>query len=202
MRTKYPVLIECSKKQKRKHKRRLRRFRMYYAYRNNGCYYFLGRIDERHFNDLKEYCQYNHLKYRIDNEYGERSTTYRKAFFETYHPIFGNYYFCSYCGKLCSRETITVDHLYPISTVSHDIKLQKKLKRKGITNINDVKNLVPACEACNKQKGRQTGSWIRKGEIGRHQILWIFRHLLRISALIILVIMIFMIYHHIKLISI
>ena len=105
---------------------------------------------------------------------------YRKTFFSNNPPVIHNNYFCAYCGKLVNKENITVDHLYPIGAVKKDPKLQKKLKRKGIKDINDKKNLVPACRTCNKKKSANLGIWIIKGKIGKHQFLWIIRHLIRL----------------------
>lgn len=182
----YPVIVECSKFQKKKHKRKLKRLHTRYSYKENGIYYFCGRLNERRFETFKYYCMDNHLKFRINNEFGTRSATYRKEFFKHNPPCIGKYYFCSYCGIPLTRKTLTVDHLYPVGAVSKDIKLQKKLKRKGIHNINDVKNLVPACSRCNGRKGKKMGKWILKGEIGRHQKLWVVRHLVRIAVLVLL----------------
>lgn len=108
----------------------------------------------------------------------ERSTTYRQEFFKHNKGFLkGKLYHCSYCGKLCKAKNITVDHLIPIR------KAQKKkfwrfwLKRKGITDVNDVRNLVPACKRCNSRKGSKTNlGWLLLGTLGKHYIFFAIRN--------------------------
>ena len=190
MREKYQVIVECTKKQKKRNKRNLRRLRIRYSYKSDGIYYFMGKVHERASEEVQEYCRANRLKYYIDNEFGIRSSNYRNTFFRTYKPILKRFYFCSYCGVLLTPRKVSVDHLYPIGSARCSIELQKKLLKKGIKNINDAKNLVPACERCNKQKGKKMGDWIRKGEIGRHQKLWLIRHIVRILLLFCVIVLI------------
>ena len=64
--------------------------------------------------------------------------------------------------------------------------MQKFLKKKHLSGINDPKNLVPACRRCNQEKGKKMDGWIRKGRIGRHQWVWLLRHLLRIMGIALL----------------
>jgi len=117
----------------------------------------------------------------------ERSPNYRAAFFRTHEPIFGNIYFCAYCGTPKHRKKITIDHLVPVSRAKHSWRIRRKLARRGIRNINDPQNLVPACEYCNKSKGAKTSSyWTIKGRIGSVQWLWIPRHILRLCVLCIM----------------
>ena len=65
--------------------------------------------------------------------------------------------------------------------------MQKFLKKQHLSGINDPKNLVPACRRCNQEKGQKMDGWIRKGRIGRHQWIWLLRHALRITGLILLI---------------
>ena len=44
----------------------------------------------------------------------------------------------------------------------------------GISDINDVKNLVPSCEKCNSKKGSKMGLWLIRGDIGKHFGIWLF----------------------------
>lgn len=46
------------------------------------------------------------------------------------------------------------------------------LRLNGINDINDTRNLVPACRKCNSRKGANTGIWIIRGLIGRHFGFW------------------------------
>ncbi len=115
----------------------------------------------------------------------ERSTTYRYAFFKNNKPYIKDRYFCSYCGRLCRKKDITIDHLYPINKAKYSRRLRRKLQRKGFKDINDVKNLVPACSKCNQYKSAKYGwLWIVKGEIGKIQWLWIPRHIIRTLMMI------------------
>lgn len=50
-------------------------------------------------------------------------------------------------------------------------------------SINDLRNLVAACSRCNSKKSAKMGIWIIRGKIGRHQHLWIFRHIVRIAVI-------------------
>ena len=123
-----------------------------------------------------------HLRFYTDNEYGRRSRDYRARFFRENPPLPGGFYFCAYCGIPHGRRRITVDHLYPVAKVSKDPALQKKLRRRGISDLNGPANLVPACHRCNAKKAAQMGVWIRKGRIGRHQWFWLFRWLVRCTV--------------------
>jgi 5-methylcytosine-specific restriction endonuclease McrA len=144
---------------------------------------YRGRIRERHLEELRSYCRENNLKFYTDNAYGTRDGAYRTRFFRSHPPLPGGFYFCAYCGRLVSKKRVTIDHLYPVAKVSRDVKLQKKLRRQGITDLNCVKNLVPACESCNQKKAANMGDWIRRGKLGRHAWVWILRHMLRLLVL-------------------
>ena len=147
---------------------------------------YYGYINKRKLNRVIEYCKEQHLQYTLNGEFSERSTGYRKTFFQNNLPFVGERYFCAYCGRLIKKEKVTVDHLYPVGAAKRSMKLQKKLKRMGIDNINDAKNLVPACKHCNSKKGRKMGQWIIRGRIGRHPYIWVVRHSIRIYIIILL----------------
>lgn len=104
-----------------------------------------------------------------------RSSTYRRTFFQHDHGILGRgrHYICAYCGAIKSADKITVDHLLPIYGVSTQKKYRLLLRLLGMKNVNDVRNLVPACERCNQKKGSRGGFWILRGLIGRHRSFWI-----------------------------
>ena len=57
----------------------------------------------------------------------------------------------------------------------------------NIKNINSVKNLVPACERCNKRKGHKMGAWIIRGFLGKHFLFWVVIWILRLIILIIFI---------------
>lgn len=54
--------------------------------------------------------------------------------------------YCWYCGKNIQEETMTIDHIVPICA--------------GGDNRNE--NLVPACDKCNRAKGRLSTEGFRK----------------------------------------
>lgn len=132
----------------------------------------------------KRFSKANHLIFFYDNAYGERSGNYRDTYFKNNRPDIRGRYRCVYCGRKLKRGRITVDHLYPVSVVSKDLKLQKKLKKHGIPSLNDKNNLVAACWECNAEKGTQMGRWIWKGRIGRHGAYWKVRNLTKVLIIV------------------
>lgn len=144
---------------------------------------YVGEVTGRTYEKLKNYCKRKGLIFHTNNEYGERSSDYRRTFFQNNKPIVQNCYFCAYCGKLLSKKKVTVDHLFPVSKVSRDIRLQKKMARMGIYGLNEKKNLVAACMKCNRRKGTHMGKWIIKGRIGRHAWVWMIRWGIRATLL-------------------
>lgn len=181
---KYEIIISAKYKKK---KRPLKRIAKKYGLTYNGwnragsAYAFTcsGMVTEKEYRKLIIVCAQKKLKLKLQNKFATRSTNYRQAFFDKHTPFIGPYYFCAYCGKLISRKKTTVDHLYPVNSAQKSINIQKRLKRKGWDSINDERNLVAACETCNKRKAAKTGIWILKGQIGRYNWLWVFRHIIR-----------------------
>lgn len=107
----------------------------------------------------------------------ERSTNYRCNFFKVNKGLRGRrkHYHCSYCGRIKKKDDITVDHLIPVNKVlkGHHKRFWKMILRfNGINDINDTRNLVPACRKCNSRKGTNTGIWILRGLVGRHFGFW------------------------------
>ena len=179
-----PVFVECDQFTAPLHVKKMKK----YGLRWNKTNGFSGSSSRRDYEqEIKPYCQREHLKCRIDNKYGSRSTDYRHTFFKNNRPAIGKYYFCAYCGKLLTYRTLTVDHLYPVGCAKDSVALQKKLHRMGIKSINDPKNLVAACFSCNRRKSKNMGGWILRGKLGRSNTFWKIRHLVRISLLVILV---------------
>lgn len=118
----------------------------------------------------------NHTYYmeRFNNE---RSANYRCNFFKANKGLRGHrkHYHCSYCGRIKKKDDITVDHLIPVNKVlkgCHKRFWKMVLRLNGINDINDTRNLVPACRKCNSRKGANTGIWIIRGLIGRHFGFW------------------------------
>lgn len=136
---------------------------------------FIGKISTRKAVKIQKICDREYVRIDYTDTRWFRNDKYRKEFFAHNKPIIKDSYFCAYCGKILTRKNITVDHLYPIDKARSDIKLQKKLLKRGITNINNADNLVPACMDCNKKKGTSIDGWIFRGQLGRHKIYWIIR---------------------------
>lgn len=131
-----------------------------------------GEVYEYKISKLREYCRKHHLKFEINNNFGKRSTDYRKEFFSHYHPFLGNsIYLCAYCGRPVTKRKMQIDHIYPVAKVNKSIKLQNKLKRMGATSVNSYQNLAPSCAGCNYIKKANMGHWIYLGFIGRNSII-------------------------------
>lgn len=142
----------------------------------NGARLFKAELTAGEYRKLQRLSRsYPGIRYMLDNSFSGRGRDYRQRFIEKNPPYLGGRYFCSYCGKLIKLREMTVDHLYPVKKGSRSVRLQKKLKRAGFKDINDIRNLVPACEACNKKKGTKTGRWILRGRIGRNRWYWQLR---------------------------
>ena len=148
---------------------------------------YKGEIRSKDIDSLERYCQDRGLSIEIDGGYGQRDTNYRREFFKTYKPHIAGRYYCAYCGRLLRRDKLTVDHIYPVWQVKHSLRLQKRLKRRGIPNVNSAKNLVAACAPCNSKKGKSMGTWIIRGKLGRHPTYWNIVHAVRIFLLCILI---------------
>lgn len=163
---------------------------LWFMYRNGLSWTgegYYGYIRTYRVNKVINYCRQRHFKYTLNGEFSERSTGYRKTFFENNEPFIKNRYFCAYCGRLIRKDKVTVDHLYPVGAAKRNINLQRRLKRNGYETINDVKNLVPACKRCNSSKGKKMGIWILRGRVGRHPCIWVIRHGIRAAVLISLI---------------
>lgn len=176
----YPIKVSGRKEFSGKQKRQLKRFGLIW-----DGYEFNGLIKrEKKIERIKNYCRDENLKFKIQNSMGSRSANYRNKFFTHNSPmVLGRYYICAYCGKLLTKKNVIVDHLYPIGMVSRDVMYQKKLKRKGIQNINSHTNLVPACGRCNMKKADKAGIWILRGKLGRYKALWMLRWTVKLMIL-------------------
>ncbi len=146
---------------------------------------YSGQVSGHRLKKLRKFAkaQVPPLRIRINNSLGRRRADYRRRFFAGHKPDIGKRYICVYCGKWLKKDKVTVDHLFPVGPVSRDVKLQKKLERKGIHNINDIRNMVAACHSCNQNKADKMGLWILRGRIGRHPGIWFLRYLLRAAVI-------------------
>lgn len=146
--------------------------------KNNGHSYFEKHIKDKKYEDM--IVEINHFKAKglivdtISDNY-TRSYNYRESFFKSAEPT--KKYRCVYCGKKFPKEKITIDHIYPIAK-ANTRRGKKYLKKKGIYNINDEKNLAPSCKHCNSSKGQKAGIWILKAHLGQHECYWKIRKLI------------------------
>lgn len=130
----------------------------------------------------KDFAEANKLLCLIEYPQERRSADYRQQFFRTnmglYHK--GKHYQCAYCGRIFPKDQITVDHLLAVKGAQRSAIIKGLLRKLGITDINDPKNLVPACRHCNSQKGSKGGIWILRGLLGKYFALWVVRWIARI----------------------
>ncbi len=175
----YSLVVRCNQQDRKKYQRKLRRFGL--KWDRNGFY---GCVKYRKYQKLQGFCYVNGLSVKIDSGFSSRSGNYRTMFFKNHKPQIGKYYICSYCGRLLKPEKVTVDHLYPIKKAREDPKIQHKLRKMGIHDVNDPKNLVAACEKCNARKAAKTGKWIFWGKIGQSTSLWMIRKFFRLCLIV------------------
>lgn len=145
--------------------------------------------DEDEISKIEYFCKRNGLEFAPVIENYTRGTHYRSDFFKHNKGIFGNYkiYHCAYCGKIQSYKKITVDHLIPVNKVlhgKHKKYWRKRLKRMMINDVNDYRNLVPACKRCNSKKGTKTGFWILRGKVGKNFGFWLVYKPIKIATII------------------
>lgn len=175
----YSLVVRCNPQDRKKYQRKFRSFGL--KWDKNGFY---GCVKYRRYQKIQGFCYTNGLSVKIDSGFSSRSGNYRSVFFKSHKPQIGKYYICSYCGRLLKPEKVTVDHLYPIKKAREDPKIQHKLRKMGLHDVNDPKNLVAACEKCNARKAAKTGKWILWGKIGQSTFFWIIRKIIRLCVFI------------------
>ena len=159
----------------------------------DGDNLYKDNLSEREEKSLYRYCRLRNLSIDKLNMDQKRSSDYRKKFFDNNKPTCNHNtkYRCVYCGRKLSPAKVTVDHLYPVDKAMRSDKICKKMRRQGINNVNDVNNLVPACERCNKSKSNHMGKWIIKGKLGQLRWYWPVMNVIRLTLLICLIIIIY-----------
>lgn len=116
--------------------------------------------------DVVKILKRNKIRFRAYEERWERSDTYRSDFFRACRPP----YRCRYCGRRLRKEYMTVDHIVPVSKTKKSTGARMLLYIQGIGNVNDVRNLAPSCDRCNKKKGDRTGLWWIRGVLGKYPV--------------------------------
>lgn len=150
-------------------------------YNFDGKCYEMRLNDKNEFQSIIKYCKKHKLKYIIINSEIKRDYNYRKIFFDSNEK---EKYRCAYCGKIFRKDSITVDHIFPIDKTSKSDFLQRLMIFLNIYDINSIKNLCAACNRCNSKKGSRTGRWILKGFLGKSENLWIVRKSIQFTFLL------------------
>lgn len=107
-----------------------------------------------------------------------RSNDYRRDYLKKHKGFFG-IYTCAYCGKLCTRSTMQVDHIYPVNGVK-GIGLKGTSGKLFVTlisllhgpsalkdGVNADWNKTAACPRCNGNKTDSMGLWVLRGYVGK-----------------------------------
>lgn len=126
----------------------------------------------------KNFCRRKRMTCNVYPVEYTRSSGYRKAFLESAKTVRGKYR-CAYCGSLIRPEKMQVDHIIPVKRMMDGGSARWIAKCKGINNVNDPKNLCSSCEKCNKKKGSKTGGWVTLGFLGKSELLWKIRKVVR-----------------------
>ena len=119
-------------------------------------------------NKIIRYCKRKKLHCECIEDKYVRNASYRKDFVSHYKKHNDEYFRCAYCGKKITSQKMTVDHIIPIDKVQHYWKYRLLMILSGMNNVNDICNLTPACERCNKRKGKKISlRYYLKGKIGK-----------------------------------
>lgn len=106
----------------------------------------------------------NGIRFRYYAKRWGRSATYRESFLRHNQPP----YRCGYCGRKLTEETLFVDHIVPVFKTKTSRRARTMLTRRKIYDVNDTRNLIAACEPCNRKKGNRLGMWYFRGRMGKH----------------------------------
>ena len=176
-----------------------------YRYRRRLCNYGLrfenGKwrlrtSDEELIEQISRFSRRKHLHYECFEDKYTRSSNYRKAFIDHYERKDGKYYRCAYCGKKLTKDKMTVDHIVPIDKVQHSWTYRQFIRLMNISDINELRNLAPACERCNKKKGRKVKGYLLNGLTGRTYRGVIIRRWIKfVIAMILIIVLLVLIYY-------
>lgn len=124
------------------------------------------------------------IKYSCYKVEYERAGNYRQVFFaRTKGP-----YRCRYCHKKLQKNQVVVDHIVPVAKVQKTNTARIALAASGCRNVNDIRNLAPACQRCNSKKSDKMGIWVIRGWLGKYRFYWILLRLFQILCIILTVI--------------
>lgn len=131
--------------------------------------YYKGKVPEDDKKDVQRFLRKNWLRHQRWYESSwDRNSTYRQAFIQNYSGPMR----CRYCNRKITKKNMEVDHLIPVAKAKKGGFARQMLKEKGITNVNDVRNLVPSCRRCNRRKGSKMGLWYIRGALGKYPVYW------------------------------
>ncbi len=136
---------------------------------------------------MKEYCKHNKLKFVMYDKRYARSGGYRQEFYKHKKPFYKDYYLCSYCGLPYHIDKITVDHVIPVEKAKKSKFYRWLLKLRGATGVNDIKNLVPACQSCNSRKNAKGGLWVLLGYLSQLNTFVVIRQLCLLIFIIVVI---------------
>ena len=144
--------------------------------------------DRHSLDDAKRYVRlarlYGFKAYYYERNWG-RSGGYRKKYFEK-HPA--EEYRCVYCGRVIPKDSITIDHIVPVSLAQRSRIARWWLKKRNFESINDERNLVPSCWRCNKTKGKSVSViWALRARLGQSSVWWVFARAVQIGAIFALI---------------
>ncbi len=141
--------------------------------------------DERKIKKVKRICRRRRYEFvRMYPENMGRSDRYRRVFFQSVPRPAGGYR-CRYCHRRLSDRKITIDHIYPVYRAKTGD--DRWLRLLGIEDVNDVRNLAPACARCNRKKGSQAGIWVLRAILGRYELYWVIKRMLQAIVLMVLI---------------
>ena len=98
---------------------------------------------------------------------------------------------CVYCGRKFPTNSITVDHVVPVSLSKRSKIARAWLKSRGFKNIDDERNLVPACYQCNHLKKDSTNIiWFFRAYLGKYTWWWVCVWMFRIVVVLLFILLI------------
>lgn len=179
----YVVRISSGRRKIKRYIRKLEDRGFRYEERAYGKSYLEQKMSSAEAREWKRYCRIVGLTYvEIPAKY-TRSSDYRKQFFIHNKPVKSSKYRCAYCGRLVSKDKVTIDHIIPVKKMSDSKKIRRYAKTFGVFETNDLKNLCSACKRCNQRKSAKMGSWVIRGFLGKSELLWKIRKITRFVLL-------------------
>lgn len=141
----------------------------------NGKYstYFTVKVNKTDKKKIIRKLNWRKIKYKCYEDRWSRNSSYRKNFLKVYKGP----YKCRYCNKTITEENMVVDHIISVYQAKNNKHARLLLELRGITNVNDLRNLVASCRKCNEEKSEKMGIWIIKAYLGKYNWYWHLRRL-------------------------